>query len=241
MQKCNPLKQAKVAAKSRQIHHQQQKSTKPPGLNSYLAPWRLSAAQSDTLFLSTFWRQGIVGRSCFQNLQVGIVKYLAHAKVKTSSWKNTCKRAVARTHLHSPRVVFHTPNRMSETSSTSFSRSWTLVCYWRHLIVNKAPNAERNNTKVSTWKFNCFENKHCWEQSRNKHTRMISLLAGLCMSAILFCLRGSIIWFWDWSWSAIVAQCNQFVPKQTVKQWKLCQRASTCANVPTMTSLRIKW
>ena len=34
---------------------------------------------------------------------------------------------------------------------------------------------------------------------------------------------------------------THFVPKQTVKQWKLCQRASTCANVPIMTSLRIKW
>ncbi len=33
---------------------------------------------------------------------------------------------------------------------------------------------------------------------------------------------------------------TQFVPKQTVKQWKLCQRASTCANVLIMTSLRIK-
>ncbi len=32
---------------------------------------------------------------------------------------------------------------------------------------------------------------------------------------------------------------THFVPKQTVKQWKLCQRASTCANVPIMTSLRI--
>ncbi len=33
---------------------------------------------------------------------------------------------------------------------------------------------------------------------------------------------------------------TQFVPKQTVKQWKLCQRALTCANVPNMTILRIK-
>ena len=38
----------------------------------------------------------------------------------------------------------------------------------------------------------------------------------------------------------IVAECVQFVPNQTVKQWKLGQRASTCANFLTMTSLRIK-
>ena len=38
----------------------------------------------------------------------------------------------------------------------------------------------------------------------------------------------------------LLRNVTQFVPKQTVKQWKLCQRASTCANVPNMTILRIK-
>ncbi len=38
----------------------------------------------------------------------------------------------------------------------------------------------------------------------------------------------------------LLRNVTQFVPKQTVKQWKLCQRASTCANVPIMTILRIK-
>ncbi len=38
----------------------------------------------------------------------------------------------------------------------------------------------------------------------------------------------------------LLRNVTQFVPKQTVKEWKLCQRASTCANVPNMTILRIK-
>ncbi len=38
----------------------------------------------------------------------------------------------------------------------------------------------------------------------------------------------------------LLRNATQFVPKLTVKQWKLCQRASTCANVPIMTSLKIK-
>ncbi len=38
----------------------------------------------------------------------------------------------------------------------------------------------------------------------------------------------------------LLRNATHFVPKQTVEQWKLCQRASTCTNVPIMTIVKIK-